>query len=169
MANPKRNMNSATCSRIYLGQRCGLYRSTTADFSWRNDLWNCLQLFFNCSYIVANFFLLFYGQIGRKNTAKMDVFLELKLTGLICKNVSPFQRFSNAQPSSGMNLGEWGTPQQVANAGFPWDGNPAFVQLYGQLPCLRIWRWLVHRLYQVQCSCLMDGSVIAWTYCQEIV
>lgn len=39
-----------------------------------------LQLFFNCAYIVAHLISLFYGQIGRKNTAKLDVLLELKLT-----------------------------------------------------------------------------------------
>lgn len=34
--------------------------------------------------------------------------------------------------------GDWGAPQQAKNAGFPRKGNPAFLQLYGQLPCLRL-------------------------------
>ena len=37
-----------------------------------------------------------------------------------------------------MILGDWGPPQRVKKSGFPKEGNPDFLQMYGHLPCLRI-------------------------------
>jgi len=34
--------------------------------------------------------------------------------------------------------GDWGAPQQAKKSGFPKEGNPDFLQMYGRLPCLRL-------------------------------